>query len=96
MSKEYHPDFYVTESEEKQQEVLELSTLNTNAFNTLKDENKLIEYVLRLEEKLVDGENNELPQAFLMEMMAMVITVTVQPVMKWTHLCFRVGITFLF
>ena len=70
LSKKYHPDFYTMKSEEKQAEILALSTLNTNAFDTLNDENKLIAYILTLYNKYEEG-NEKLPQAFLMEMMEM-------------------------
>jgi len=69
LSKAYHPDFFVNESEEKQQEILELSTLNNKAFQTLSNPNKLLPYVLSLKNVLVEGEKYNLPQAFLMEMM---------------------------
>lgn len=69
LSKKYHPDFYINQSEEKQQEVLELSTLNNKAFQVLKDPQKLLQYVLTLKNELVEGENYTLPQSFLMEMM---------------------------
>ncbi|TKB99302.1 Fe-S protein assembly co-chaperone HscB [Pedobacter cryotolerans] len=69
LSKKFHPDFYINESEEKQQEVLELSTLNNKAFQVLKDPQKRLHYVLELENQLVEGENYALPQDFLMEMM---------------------------
>lgn len=70
LSKEYHPDFYITESEEKQAEILELSTQNTNAYNTFKSEEKLIKYVLSIYDSIEEG-NEKLPQDFLMEMMDM-------------------------
>lgn len=69
LSKEYHPDFFVNESEEKQQEILELSTLNNKAFQTLSKPDKLLPYFLTLKNVLVDGEKYQLPQDFLMEMM---------------------------
>ena len=69
LSKKYHPDFYINESEEKQEEVLELSTLNNKAFQVLKDDQKRLHYVLELKGHLVEGENYSLPQSFLMEMM---------------------------
>ncbi|HET8828675.1 MAG TPA: iron-sulfur cluster co-chaperone HscB C-terminal domain-containing protein [Pelobium sp.] len=69
LSKAYHPDFFVNESEEKQQEILELSTLNNKAFQTLSNSDKLLPYVLTLKDVLVDGEKYQLPQDFLMEMM---------------------------
>ena len=69
LSKKFHPDFYINESEEKQQEVLELSTLNNKAFQVLKDPQKRLHYILDLKGQLVEGENYALPQSFLMEMM---------------------------
>jgi len=69
LSKEFHPDFYITESEEKQQEILDLSTLNNNAFQTLSNSDKLLPYILTLKGVLTEGEKYVLPQDFLMEMM---------------------------
>src|SRR5580698_47889 len=69
LSKEYHPDFYANESEEKQQEILELSTINNKAWQTLGDPAKRLEYILRQHELLVDGAKPQLPGDFLMEMM---------------------------
>ncbi len=69
LSKRYHPDFHVNESEDKQEQVLELSTLNNKAFQVLKDDQKRLHYVLELKGHLVEGENYSLPQSFLMEMM---------------------------
>lgn len=69
LSKKYHPDFYINESAEKQEEVLELSTLNNKAFQILKDPQKVLQYVLALKEVIAEGENYTLPQSFLMEMM---------------------------
>src|SRR5882757_2028101 len=37
LSKLYHPDFYAGEDEAKQQEILELSTLNNKAYQVLSD-----------------------------------------------------------
>ena len=69
LSKKYHPDFYINESAEKQDEVLELSTLNNKAFQVLKNPQKVLQYVLSLKEVIKEGENYALPQSFLMEMM---------------------------
>ena len=69
LSKQYHPDFYINESEAKQEEVLELSTLNNKAFQVLKDPQRRLHYILELKGQLVQGENYALPQAFLMDMM---------------------------
>jgi len=68
-SKKYHPDFYINESEEKQAEVLELSTVNNKAYQVLSDPQKRLHYVLELKGLLKEGENYVLPQSFLMEMM---------------------------
>jgi molecular chaperone HscB len=69
LSKQYHPDFYATESDEKQQEILELSTINNKAWQALSDPAKRLEYILRQHELLVDGAKPQLPGDFLMEMM---------------------------
>ena len=69
LSKEYHPDFYANESDEKQQEILELSTINNKAWQTLSDPAKRLEYILRQHNLLVDGAKPQLPSDFLMEMM---------------------------
>ncbi len=68
-SKKYHPDFYTLESEEKQAEILECSTLNNEAYKTLSDEDKRMRYVLELFNVLEAEGQNKLPQSFLMEMM---------------------------
>jgi molecular chaperone HscB len=68
-SKKYHPDFYINESEEKQAEVLELSTVNNKAYQVLSDPLKRLQYILELKGVLAEGENYALPQAFLMDMM---------------------------
>ncbi len=71
LSKKYHPDFYIQESEEKQEEALQLATLNNNAFQILKDPYRTLEYLLQLYELIREGESYVLPQDFLMEMMEM-------------------------
>jgi len=69
LSKQYHPDFYATDTDEKQQEILELSTINNKAWQTLSDPAKRLEYILRQHELLVDGAKPTLAGDFLMEMM---------------------------
>ena len=69
LSKQYHPDFSATDTDEKQQEILELSTINNKAWQTLSDPAKRLEYILRQRELLVDGAKPALPGDFLMEMM---------------------------
>jgi molecular chaperone HscB len=69
LSKQYHPDFYANEDESKQQEILELSTLNNKAYQTLSDPYKRLEYILKTHELLLEGAKPQLPSDFLMEMM---------------------------
>src|ERR1700744_934464 len=69
LSKQYHPDFYANEDEVKQQEILELSTINNKAYQTLSDPTKRLEYILRLHNLVSDGAKPQLPADFLMEMM---------------------------
>jgi len=68
-SKKFHPDFYANESLEKQQEVLDLSTLNNKAYQTLSNAKKRLKYVLELKGIVETDEGYQLPQSFLMEMM---------------------------
>lgn len=69
LSKQYHPDFYANEDEAKQQEILELSTLNNKAYQTLSDSAKRLEYILKLHGLVSEGAKPQLPADFLMEMM---------------------------
>jgi len=68
-SKEYHPDFYANADEEKQSEILELSTINNKAYHTLANPAKLLEYILREHGLVNEGAKPQLPAGFLMEMM---------------------------
>ncbi|WP_114782409.1 Fe-S protein assembly co-chaperone HscB [Botryobacter ruber] len=69
LSREYHPDFFANEPEEKQQEILQLSTQNTNAYRTLSDPDLRMQYILKEHGLLDEGGKNDLPPDFLMEMM---------------------------
>ena len=69
MSRELHPDFYTQESEAKQEEVLAMSAYNNDAYNTLKDDDARMEYILRQNDVLGEEGSNKLDQMFLMEMM---------------------------
>ncbi|MGK0389521.1 MAG: molecular chaperone HscB [Maribacter sp.] len=68
LSKEYHPDFHTDKPEEEQARILELSSLNNKAYNTLKDFDLRMKYVLNLKDLLHES-SDKLPQSFLMEMM---------------------------
>lgn len=69
LSKKYHPDFYINEPKAKQDEILELSTLNNRAYHILSHPLRRIEYVLKLHDLIIEGDKYQLPQDFLMEMM---------------------------
>lgn len=69
LSKKYHPDFYAAESAEKQDEVLELSTLNNKAYQVLSNADKRVDYILRQHNLLAEGDKYPLASDFLMEMM---------------------------
>jgi len=68
-SKKFHPDFYTHESEEKQAEILELSSQNNEAYKILKDFDRRMKYILDLKGTLAEEGQNKIPQDFLMEMM---------------------------
>ncbi len=68
-SRKYHPDFYTLEEEERQEEVLRFSTLNNEAYNVLKNDNKRLKHLLEIKGAIKEGEKEELSQLFLMEMM---------------------------
>ncbi|MVN91608.1 Fe-S protein assembly co-chaperone HscB [Mucilaginibacter aquatilis] len=69
LSKQYHPDFFANEDEAKQQEILEISTLNNKAYNTLSNPAKRLEYILKQHGLVNEGAKPQLPADFLMEMM---------------------------
>ncbi|GAA4004599.1 hypothetical protein GCM10022408_15500 [Hymenobacter fastidiosus] len=68
LSREYHPDFHAAAVPERQQEILQLATLNTNAYRTLSNPDQRMAYVLSQHGLLEEGKQ-ELPAAFLMEVM---------------------------
>jgi molecular chaperone HscB len=69
LSKQFHPDFFTLESDEKQAEILELSTVNNDAYKTLSDFDKRMEYILKQKSVYAEEGQNKVPQDFLMEMM---------------------------
>ena len=69
-SRQYHPDFHTLSDEAEQARMLELSTLNNEAFKTLSDPDKRMAYILKINGLLEEGESQgALPQSFLMDMM---------------------------
>ncbi|TXK37897.1 Fe-S protein assembly co-chaperone HscB [Pontibacter qinzhouensis] len=69
LSRAYHPDFFANDTPEKQQEILQLSTVNTNAYRTLSNPDLRMQYILKEHGILEEGGKNDLPPDFLMEMM---------------------------
>lgn len=69
LSKKYHPDFYINEPQARQEEILNLSTLNNKAYHVLSHPLRRIEYILELHNLIAEGDKYQLPKSFLMEMM---------------------------
>ena len=67
-SRQYHPDYFATETDEKQKKILDLSTLNTNAYKTLSNFDRRLQYILDTHGLLDETKKNQLPNDFLMEM----------------------------
>lgn len=68
-SKEFHPDFFTNSSDEEQSHALEQSSYNNIAYKTLSNKDHRFAYILKLENQIVEGEKEVLPQEFLFEMM---------------------------
>lgn len=69
-SKKFHPDYHTLSDETIQNNALELSSRNNDAFHILSDPDKRLRYVLELYGILgSETENAPLPKDFLMEMM---------------------------
>lgn len=69
-SRQYHPDFHTLANAEEQNEALEWSTLNNEAYRTLLEPDRRMRYILQLKGLLGDeGAQPPMPQDFLMEMM---------------------------
>lgn len=68
-SRELHPDFHTLASEEKQAEILELSTYNNKAYAILSDFDARMKYILTLAEVMDEEGQAQIPQDFLIEMM---------------------------
>ena len=68
LSKKYHPDFHTLNEEGEQEDALKMSVLNNEAYKTLKNKELLTAYILELN-GITLGDNDSIPQDFLMEMM---------------------------
>ena len=69
LSRRYHPDFSTSENAAEQDRVLQLSTYNNEAYQTLLDPDLRLRYLLELNGYLAAEGKQQLPQSFLMEMM---------------------------
>lgn len=69
LSKRYHPDNFAVNENADQQKVLEDSALLNKAWNTLKNNDEIIKYVLKEKNLLEEEEKYQLPQEFLMDML---------------------------
>ncbi|MGB0840276.1 MAG: hypothetical protein ACPGXL_09060, partial [Chitinophagales bacterium] len=67
-SKKYHPDFFVQESQAKQEEILELATQNNKAYKVLSKLDSRIKYVLETMNCISEGERYQMPPTFLLQM----------------------------
>ncbi|MEY4107391.1 MAG: hypothetical protein RL181_1733 [Bacteroidota bacterium] len=69
-SKRLHPDRFTLDSEARQQEALQLSSVNNRAYEVLSDFDLRMQHLLQLRGLLPEeGGNTELPKSFLMDMM---------------------------
>lgn len=68
-SRKYHPDFFTLEAEKEQEKILDLSTLNNEAYKTLNSDDSRLKHLLQIKGTIVEGEKEKLSQSFLMEMM---------------------------
>ncbi len=69
-SKKYHPDFHTLANAAQQADMLEKSTLNNEAYQTLSDPDRRMRYVLQLNGLLPEEGQQTVPQDFLLDMMA--------------------------
>lgn len=69
LQKKFHPDFFANANEAEQEEMLRQSSEVNKAYNTFKNPNATLQYVLELKGLLQPNEKYDLPPDFLMEMM---------------------------
>ncbi len=69
LSRANHPDFFATRPAVEQAAALETATAVTDAYQTLSDYDRRLEYLLRRHGLLVEGQTAALPPTFLAEMM---------------------------
>jgi molecular chaperone HscB len=69
LSRKFHPDYYINESPEVQQEALDNSAMLNRAWKTFQQPDETLKYVLQLKGLLEEEEKFKLPPDFLMEVM---------------------------
>lgn len=68
-SREVHPDFYTTASEEDKQKALEQASILNVAYKTLLNPNQRFQHILLIEGEIQADSKDEMQQSFLMDMM---------------------------
>jgi molecular chaperone HscB len=69
LSRLYHPDRFQQSGADELNEALRMSSMNNEAYKTLRSEDATMSYVLKIQDVLEDEEKYNLPPNFLMEMM---------------------------
>lgn len=69
ISREYHPDFYTQEIDIDKEKAERISSINNDAYRVLKNQNSRIHHILEIHDAMEEEGKNQVPQAFLMEMM---------------------------
>jgi len=69
LSRKYHPDYFVQQDNQLQQEALENAAQLNKAYKVLSNEDAVIKYVLQEKGLIEEDEKFALPPDFLMEMM---------------------------
>jgi molecular chaperone HscB len=69
LSRQFHPDRFGQAGTAAMEEALQMSSINNEAYKTLRDPDATIKYLLTLNGVLEDDEKYNLPPNFLMEMM---------------------------
>ncbi len=76
LSRAHHPDRFAQATDHEKAEHLRMAAINNDAYKTLGDADRLIAYILKLNNLLEDEEKYSLPPAFLMEMMELNETIS--------------------
>ncbi len=69
LSRLYHPDRFAQAGGHERSNALKVSAMNNEAYNTLRNSDATMAYILKLHNLLEDEEKYTLPNTFLMEMM---------------------------